>query len=65
VRPESITATVLSLIPLSVMIGVGFVAAVLWLASPTGGPLADPGSVPVSHAAAGTAAVVAQPSPNR
>jgi hypothetical protein len=59
VRPESITAIVLALIPVSVLMAVGFVAAVLWLGSPSSEPLENAGSRPVQSSVAGTAAAVA------
>jgi hypothetical protein len=53
------TAIAFALIPLSVMMVVGFEPAFLRLGSPSGGPPVDAGSRPVNHAAAGTATAVA------
>ena len=64
-RPESITAMVLALIPVSLMITVGFVAAYFWLSSPSSEPLPNSGYAPVKYAAIGTAAVAADPSLQR
>jgi hypothetical protein len=50
-RPESITAIVFALIPLSVMLAVGFAAA-LWLGSPSSEPPVHAGSGPISQAVA-------------